>query len=293
MRKITIAIISTVCLLTSCSVEGGKDIFDVERSGYTLFETDFEAVDMDGQQSDFVWNKDIAIGVFGSEGGANEKYTLKKAFDGMAAGEFYGRVVYGDVMAYYPYEESYSMYGQGLSYSLAPAQNYTTESTLLDHFCRYAGYAYAFNDNDDRLNFRYASGLLTVEVGFADPITITSVELVSANSSLSGVGKIESDMSVVLGASGSKKITVDFGEGLLSVVDGMFTKYPVVMTAGQYDDVTLVLKVKGQDDIECLLEPFRIERISTGDYKVTEIVVSTGALGEFEIEGGLEFEPQN
>ena len=65
------------------------------------------------------------------------------------------------------------------------------------------------------------------------------------------------------------------------------------MPAGQYDDVTLVLKVKGQDDIECLLETFRIERVSAGDYKVTELVVSTGDLGDFEIEGGLEFEPQN
>ena len=77
MRYNIIAMLSAVCLLTSCSVEGGKDIFDVERSGYTLFETDFEAVDMDGQKSDFVWNKDLAIGVFGSEGGKNEKYTLK------------------------------------------------------------------------------------------------------------------------------------------------------------------------------------------------------------------------
>lgn len=293
MRYNIIAMLSAVCLLGSCSAEGGKDIFDVERNGYTLFETDFEAVDMDGQNSDFVWNKDIAIGVFGSEGGANEKYTLKKAFDGKAAGEFYGRVVYGDIMAYYPYEESYSLYGQAMTYTLATSQNYTQETTLLEQFTRYAGYAYAFNDNDNRLNFRYASGLLTVEVGFADPITVESVELVSTNSSLSGVGKIESDMSVVLGASGSKKITADFGEGILSTIDGKLTKYPVVMPAGQYDDVTLVLKVKGQDDIECLLETFRIERVSAGDYKVTELVVSTGALGDFEIEGGLEFEPQN
>ena len=293
MRYNLIALLSIVCLLASCSAEGGKDMFDVPHDGYTLFEADFEAVDFDGQQSDFVWDKDLAIGVFGSEGGENEKYTLKKAFDGKAAGEFYGRVVYGDVMAYYPYEESYGLYGQGLTYSLAPAQNYTAESTLLDHFNRYAGYAYAFNDNDSRLNFRYASGLLSVEVGFADPLTVTSIELLSTDSSLAGVGRIESDMSVVLGASGSKKITVDFGDGLQSVADGKFTKYPVVMPAGEYDDVTLVLKVNGQDDIVCVLDPFSIERISAGDYKVTEIVVTTGALGDFEIEGGLEFEPQN
>ena len=46
MRNFTLAIISAVCLLASCSVEGGKDIFDVPYTGYTLFEADFENVDM-------------------------------------------------------------------------------------------------------------------------------------------------------------------------------------------------------------------------------------------------------
>ena len=52
MRNFTLAIISTVCLLASCSVEGGKDIYDVPYIGYTLFETDFEDVDMSGNQTD-------------------------------------------------------------------------------------------------------------------------------------------------------------------------------------------------------------------------------------------------
>lgn len=292
MRYNIIATLSALCLLTSCSVEGGKDIFDVERSGYTLFETDFEAVDMDGQQSDFVWDKDFAIGVFGSEGGENEKYTLKKAFDGKAAGEFYGPVVSGDIMAYYPYEAGYGLYGQGLTYTLAPSQTYVPGSTLLEHFCTYAGYAYAFGDGSDRLNFRYASGLLAVEVRFASPVAVTSIELVSGSSCLSGTGMVGPDMSVSLGAGGSRTITADFGEGILSDVDGTFAKYPVVMPVGQYEDITLVLKVKGQDDISCVLESFAVNRISAGNYAMTELVLSTGALGDFEIVGGLEFEPQ-
>ena len=96
MRKITIAIISTVCLLTSCSVENGKDIFDVPYSGYTLFEADFEAVDMRGERTDFLWDIETGIGVFGSEEGVNEKFTLKKAYDDKAFGEFYGPLVSGN-----------------------------------------------------------------------------------------------------------------------------------------------------------------------------------------------------
>ena len=72
MRYITLTIISVMCLLASCSVEGGKDIFDVPYTGYTLFEADFENVDMLGEQSDFLLNIQDGIGVFGSDKGVNE-----------------------------------------------------------------------------------------------------------------------------------------------------------------------------------------------------------------------------
>ena len=125
MRKITIAIISTVCLLTSCSVENGKDIFDVPYSGYTLFEADFEAVDMRGERTDFLWDIETGIGVFGSEEGVNEKFTLKKAYDDKAFGEFYGPLVSGNkIMAYYPYSEGLSLYDGNLPYSLSPYQTF-------------------------------------------------------------------------------------------------------------------------------------------------------------------------
>lgn len=292
MRYTIIIMFSAICLLTSCSMEDKKDIFDIPHDGYTLFEADFESLDMDGQNSDFVWDKDFAIGIFGSEGGVNEKYTLKNAFDGMAAGEFYGHLVMGDIMAYYPYEAGYSLYDQGLTYCLASSQIYDSQNTLLEHFCKYAGYAYAFTDHDNMLKFRYASGMLLIEVGFANPVTVTAIELVSKSNCLAGVGQIKSDMSVTLGASGSKNVIADFGEGLISLVDGKMTKYPVVMPAGQYDDITLLLNVKDQDNIVCVLDPFDIERISAGDYNVTEVVVKTGALDGFEIEDELEFEPQ-
>ena len=59
---------------------------------------------------------------------------------------------------------------------------------------------------------------------------------------------------------------------------------------GQYESLKLIVKAEGYDDIICVLDPFEIERISVGDYKLTEVVVSVGGLGGFEIEGGLDFE---
>ena len=291
MRYNLFAILSITCLLASCSADGDKDMFDVDRTGYTLFEADFEAVDMDGDNFEGVWDKDLAIGVFGSEAGENVKYTLKNAYDGKASGEFYGPVVKGEqIMAYYPYSEGYALYDGGMSYTLSSTQVYVSENTLLEHFCANAGYAFAFNNSDNKLKFGYASGLFLIKIGFKNPIKVTAIELVSENNNIAGVAKLNPDMSVAFGAGAVKTVCIDFGQGIWSQENGVLAQYPVVLAAGYYEDVKLVIKAEGYDDLICQLDPFEIERISVGDYKLTEVVVSVGGLGGFEIEGGLDFE---
>ena len=291
MRYNLFAILSITCLLASCSADGDKDMFDVDRTGYTLFEADFEAVDMDGDNFEGVWDKDIAIGVFGSEAGENVKYTLKNAYDVKTSGEFYGPVVKGDrIMAYYPYSEDYALYEGGMSFTLPSTQVYVSENTLLEHFCANAGYAFAFNNSDNKLKFGYAAGLLSIKFGFNNPINITAIELVSENNNIAGVAKLNPDMSVAFGAGAVKTVCIDFGQGIWSQENGVFAQYPVVLAAGYYEDVKLVIKAEGYDDLICQLDPFEIERISVGDYKLTEVVVSINGLGGFEIEGGLDFE---
>ena len=291
MRYNLLAILSITCLLASCSADGDKDMFDVAQTGYTLFEADFEAVDMGGDNFEGVWDKDIAIGVFGSEAGENVKYTLKNAYDGKAAGEFYGPVVKGEqIMAYYPYSEGYALYEGGMTYALPSTQGYVSENTLLEHFCANAGYAFAFNNSDNKLKFGYASGLFLIKIGFKNPIKVTAIELVSENNNIAGVAKLNPDMSVAFGAGAVKTVCIDFGQGIWSQENGVLAQYPVVLAAGYYEDVKLVIKAEGYDDLICQLDPFEIERISVGDYKLTEVVVSINGLGGFEIEGGLDFE---
>lgn len=290
MKYTVIAMFSALCLLASCSEKDGGDIFDVPQTGYTLFEADFEDVSLAGDKMAAVWSKDLAIGVFGSQAGINEKYTLKKAYDGKAAGEFYGPLVKGDmIMAYYPYSESYALYDGSLAYTLAPNQAYTAEKTFMRQFEDYAGYVYAFNDSDNRLRFRYASGLLSIRFAFEIPVTVLSLQLVSENE-IAGQGKLNQDMSVEFGAGGVRTVKVDCGQGIISKTEQGFAEYPVVLPAGTYDDITLVVKVEGGNDIVNELDSFEIDRISVGDYDVTEVTIGTSGLGGFEIEGGLDFD---
>lgn len=195
-------------------------------------------------------------------------------------------------MAYYPYTEGMNLYDGTLPYTISPAQSYSQNVSVLDHFLAYSEYAYAFAQNDNKLRFGYVSGLLAVEVAFVEAVTITSIELISAEANISGVGKVHSDMTASIGESGSKHLKVDFGDGIISKDGVKSSIYPVVLSAGNYENLKLALNTVEMGEIVCELDPFTIERISSGDYKVTELVVKVGALGGFEVEDGLEFEPK-
>lgn len=195
-------------------------------------------------------------------------------------------------MAYYPYSEGMNLYDGTLPYTISPIQSYSQEVSVLDHFLAYSEYAYAFAQNDNKLRFGYVSGILTVEVAFVEAVTLTSMELISSDANISGMGKVNPDMTASIGESGSKHLKVDFGDGIISKDGGKSSVYPVVLSAGNYENLKLALNTVEMGEIVCELDPFTIERISAGDYKVTELVVKVGALGGFEVEGGLEFEPE-
>ena len=179
MRYTFIAILSGLCFLTSCTVDEGTDIFDIPQTGYTLFEADFEDVCIEGYQP-ALWDREKGIGVIGSKSRTNEKYVLKKAFDGKPVGEFYGALVEGDrIMAYCPYSEDFDPDG-GMTYTLDPDQSYVQGTTVLEQFYKYAGrYMYAFSSSDNKLRFSYASGVLAVRIGYPEVFRVTGLELVS------------------------------------------------------------------------------------------------------------------
>lgn len=293
MKKIIATFVSAACLVMSCTPQETGDIFDVPQNGYTLFETDFENLTIGGTTADMIWEKELGVGVFGSTKGNNVKYTLKNAFDGKAVGEYYGPEVSGEsISAYYPYSGDYALFDGKMMYALSNQQVFDGRATVLEQFTKYAGYAYAFRKDGNKLNFQYASGVMSVEVRLSKVETIRSITLVSA-SPIAGIGKVDSDMTVTLSESASKLIVLDCPEGVVSKVDDVYTKFPIVLPAGVYSDVSLVLTLADGTEIASELDRVEIERITASAQEVKEIVVSTGGLGSFDVEGDLEFEPQS
>lgn len=291
MRNTIITFVSVACLILSCSPQDSTDIFDVPQDGCTLFETDFEDLTIAGSTAEMIWEK--SIGVYGSSKGNNERYILKKAYEGKAVGEYYGPEVSGEsISAYYPYSEDYALFEGKMMYSLSNLQTFDGTATALEQFGRYAGYAYAFREDGNRLRFRYASGVMAVEVHLSNAETVRSISLVS-DSPLAGTGKVDSDMTVTLSTSAAKSIVLDCGEGVVSKVDDVYTRFPIVMPAGTYQNVSLVLTLADGTEIVSEIGTVEIERVTAAGQQVREVVISTGGLGGFEIEGDLEFEPQS
>lgn len=289
MRYTVLAVLSSVCLLVSCSES--KDIFDVPHDGYTLFKANFEDIDLAGEKSSYVWKMEKGIGVFGSESGVNEKYVLKKACEGKAEGEFYGSRVSGDgIMAYYPYDEKFTLHDGYMTYTLPDRQIYSSDDTILGQFDKYAGYAYAFKDLENGLKFRYASGLLSIMMDLSETVTLTHILLSCSTKNLAGVGKLAEDMSLSFAAGGLNKVEVEFSDEALSKRNDTMTAFPVVLPAGTYHELTLVVKTAERNDIMVTLDSLDIVRVTADDFIVTEVVVGTDPLGGYGIVGGLEFD---
>lgn len=290
MRYTLIAILSGICLLTSCTADEGTDIFDIPQTGYTMFEADFEDVCIEGYQP-ALWDREKGIGVIGSKSRTNEKYVLKNAFDGKPVGEFYGALVEGDrIMAYCPYSEDFDPDG-GMTYTLDPDQSYVQGTTVLEQFYKYAGgYMYAFSSSDNRLIFSYASGVLAVRIGYPEVFRVTGLELVSEDAGIAGTGMVESDMTVSFGDGKSTRVVLQCEDAIDSKAEGgALTIFPIVLPSGKYEGVKLVIETADRDDVIYDLDSFEIRPVTARDYTMTEVVIA-GGLGGFEIEGGLEFE---
>ena len=285
--RITIMMMSAI-LAFSCAREQKNDMFDIPQDGYTFFEADFQSVDFDAE-AEQLWQKGIDVGVFGTAEGVNERYTLKKACDGKAVGEFYGPKVSGDqIVAYYPYSPDFTLFEGKPRYELAPVQEFDVAGSLYEHFCKYSTVTYAFADGS-KLSFGHASGVLLVEVHVTGAGAVRSLTLASVEP-LAGMGAVERDMSVALSTSGSKTLCLDCGEGY-DPKDGQgYRMFPLVMSAGSYSGVTLTVVFTSGDSVKVKLDDVEVKPLKVSGQDIRTVTVSNG-LGGFEVEGGLTFEP--
>ena len=82
MRKLHYMLILTVAaVISGCTEQNEIDFEPTDNSGYTILEANIESLLFDSQER--LWPEDAYIGVYGSEVGENERYSIKEAGVGL------------------------------------------------------------------------------------------------------------------------------------------------------------------------------------------------------------------
>lgn len=291
MRKLFyILVLTMIAVVTGCTevVTVEKEFDPVDNSGYTLLQADLETLLIENEAR--VWPEDAYIGVYGSEQGENERYTIKDQSAGLASALFYGPVVKGMIAAYYPYDPSYIGNAEGMPVVLDSEQEYNKEYDALTQFLKYTPRAYGYMQND-KLGFIYPNGLLHVNVKTYEVLNIKGITITSASSKLAGLGVLRYDGTTEMTESASQKVSLDCSEGVLSKDgEGAYADFYLVVVPGTYEDLEITIELEGEEPLVRPMPSIEVKRVSAEDFAVTSVTVTTsGGPADFT-EIPVEFE---
>ena len=272
MKKISIIAISLAVLFPSCEKSGETTLPDVSQEGITVIPADLESLLLGDDER--VWPEGAYLGVFGSEKGTNEKYVLKKAFEGLASAEFYGPLVAGEtISAYYPWNDSYTGRATAMPVALSSGQAYS-ELPAKDIFQQYCTMAFA-TMRAGRMRFFYPFGMLRLKVELDSALNVKEIVFSSSSRAAAGMGEVLPDGSLKMSGGASGVVTLDCGEGIPTEEGGVFHYYYLTLLPGDYPDAKLVIKAEGEDPIVCVLDGISIPRIDASAFTLASVVVST------------------
>lgn len=231
-----------------------------------------------------VWTKADKIGVFGSQGGANAKYTLYNESDGEASGKFYGPEVRGDVYAYYPYAENVTMDGSKVALGFPAEQTY--DADVVKQF-RENTELFIAKSTDGNLEFLHPLGCLGV--GIKGGISVKSVTLSSGSHPLAGTIGLDFaddfEASSVTGSLRSVKLVL---EQPVTVDMEVPTVFYLMIPPAVYDDLTVSVETADGSFSKSVVGEFVVERISMLD--IEQSVGNTTVVAEFD---ALELDGQS
>lgn len=290
MNKIKfIFILIVTSVITGCTLTKDKEFAPIDENGYTLVYTDFKALKFSEDQ--LLWPEGAAIGVFGTEMGNNEAYVIKNAYVEHSQASFYGPLVKGQIAAYYPYDSSYIGDADAMPMNLEADQAY--DADLKAMYLKYNPTAFA-HLSDGKMDFYYPTGLLCLQLGFPEAETVKNLRLDSQTTGLSGLGVVSGDGTVQMTESASRYVTLDCGEGLVTMGEGeVLTSFPVVLLPGTYDDLQVSVYLEGSEQpFVCKLPEVVIEKIdaSANQMQLTTITVTLSQNGEEGPDGFVEEE---
>lgn len=287
MKHKLIALSLVVAAFSGCTEKKEMEFPAVDESGYTLISADIESLLM--MEDKRVWPEDAAIGVYGSEKGSNEYYTIKNAGVGYSAAEFYGPLVKGEVAAYYPYNSRYVASVDAMPVTIEDKQVFDPQLDAVSNYLKYTPQAFGYM-NDGKIDFVYPNGVLSVNFEGDEPVYITDIALISESQRISGLAVFRADGSLDMTNNSFNSVLLDCGEGTPSIADGKKTDFYVVLAPGTYSDLRLEIGFRGNDKkFICAVPEVSVERISAEGFKVSSMKIHASTPDGFD-EVEVEFD---
>ena len=288
MRKLHYMFILTMAaVISGCTEQKEMDFEPIDNSGYTILEANIESLLFDSEER--LWPEDAYIGVYGSEMGENECYSIKEAGVGLKSATFYGPLVKGNVAAYYPYSPSYIGNADGMPVTLESEQTYDPEADAVAHFQAYTPRAYGYMQ-DGKINFVYPNGILHVSVETYETLVVKSITISSASSALAGLGIFGKDGSLSMTETSQKAVVLDCGKGVPSRNGDEFTDFYIALVPGTYEDLEISIELDGEAPFGRMLPPIEVKRVSAADFAIASVSITAAGGPDDFIDTPVEFE---
>ena len=288
MRKLHyILILTMAAVISGCTEQKEMDFEPIDNSGCTILDANIESLLFDSQER--MWPEDAYIGVYGSEMGENERYSIKEAGVGLKSATFYGPLVKGNVAAYYPYSPSYIGNADGMPVTLESEQTYNPEADAVAHFQAYTPRAYGYMQ-DGKINFVYPNGILHVSVETYETLVVKNITISSASSALAGLGIFGKDGALLMTETSQKAVVLDCGEGVLSRNGDDFTDFYMTLVPGTYEDLEISIELDGEAPFGRMLPPIEVKRVCATDFAIASVSITAAGGPDDFIDTPVEFE---
>ncbi len=267
-------------VFSACTEKKNMEFPPVDDSGHTLICADIESLlFMEGET---VWPEAAAIGVYGSEKGNNEYYTIKEASEGYSSASFYGPLVKGNLTAYYPYNPSYVGSAEAMPFYIEVSQVFDPDIDIVSNYLSYTPTAFGYLC-DDKIQFIYPNGVLNITFEGEEPVYITDITVSSDSQSISGNAFFKADGSLDMASNSNHSVQLDCGESTPSIVGGKVTEFNVVLAPGTYSDLKLYIGFSGNaKKFICSVPEVTIQSITAEEFIVTSMKINTSTPDGFE-----------
>ena len=286
-EKLIVLSFIAATIFSACTEKKNMEFPSVDESGYTLITADIESLlFMEGET---VWPEAAAIGVYGSEKGNNEYYTIKEAGEGYSSASFYGPLVKGQITAYYPYSSSYVGSAEAMPVYIEDRQAFDPEVDIVANYLAYTPNAFGYMA-DDKIKFVYPNGVLSLVFEGEEAVYITDITVISDSQSISGHAVFNADGSLEMTSNSNKSILLECASAMPSLVDGKNTEFNVVLAPGTYSDLKLSIGFSGNDKkFICNVPKITVRSITAEEFTVTSMKINTSVPDGF-VEENVEFD---